>query len=122
MDHHAASAGRPFGAGLVPIERNDLMPAFPPVLATEQDARISSRIDDAGLIGMTRLNMPHSRHFGSGQALDLETFFTQLPALSTVGAGVDMRTEPGAVHRRIQALGISRIGRNVIDLRATEEG
>ena len=71
---------------------------------------------------MARLDYPDTLERLTLDAFQLQAFLGQPPLLAAVRADMNVRPEPGAVYRRVDALWVARILRDTVDLPATEMG
>ena len=87
---------------------------FAPVAAAEQCTGIRSRIHYARLIRRAGAHVPGPFDGLIWNALQIQAFFRELPCFPAITAGMDVRPEPGAVHRRVEPLRLARILRDMI--------
>src|SRR5579864_2167806 len=117
---HASRARCPLFPRGVIVERQHFFPGLAPVPAAEQGTWIRPGIYHARFIGGARLNVPDPLHGFVGNRFQLQAFIGQLPAPATISAGVNVRSEPGAVDGRVHSFGLARILRNVVHFPAAE--
>ncbi len=97
------------------VQRSHLFPGLAPVAAAEEHGRFAAGVNRARFIGGAGLNPPDALQRSLRQGLHLQAGFGQLPGFAAIGAGVDVRAEPGAVYGGVKALGFARILRHMVD-------